>query len=81
MQVEEPVPVVLITRKGNKQQFKNFKVSAESEFVKRIKSHEQAEREEKEKVKMRTLAINEMQQAEERTLELEKLVTKRPNYS
>jgi regulator of nonsense transcripts 2 len=62
---EKTVNFVLITRKGNKQNYKNLSVPADSEFVQKIQQREEDERLEKEKVKALTLGISMMQEAEE----------------
>jgi len=46
-------------RKGNKQQYKQFEAEADSELVQKLKDQEQAQKEEKERVKRLTLNITE----------------------
>ncbi|XP_027219078.2 regulator of nonsense transcripts 2 [Penaeus vannamei] len=65
---EETKPVVnfvLMTRSGNKQQYNNVEMPVDSEIVTKLRSREEAERAEKEKVKRMTLEINERQEEEE----------------
>ncbi|XP_047478568.1 regulator of nonsense transcripts 2-like [Penaeus chinensis] len=65
---EETKPVVnfvLMTRSGNKQQYNNVEMPLDSEIVTKLRSREEAERAEKEKVKRMTLEINERQEEEE----------------
>ncbi|KAK2710519.1 regulator of nonsense transcripts 2-like isoform X2 [Artemia franciscana] len=59
------VSFVLMTRKGNKPQYKNLTVSVESDLAKNLINREMAERMEKEKVKRLTLDINERQEEED----------------
>lgn len=56
---------ILMTRKGNKQQYKNLEVSVSSELALNLKDREEAERVEKERVKKLTLDINERQEEED----------------
>lgn len=56
---------VLMTRKGNKQQFKNLAVPVTSELAQNLKDREEAERVEKQHVKLLTLNINERQEEED----------------
>ncbi|XP_035701719.1 regulator of nonsense transcripts 2 isoform X3 [Folsomia candida] len=65
------VNFTLMTKKGNKQQFKSIPVPADSELVQRIRTRDELERAEKESVKMRTLAISRLQEAEEHQRELD----------
>ncbi|GFS94914.1 regulator of nonsense transcripts 2 [Nephila pilipes] len=63
---EKPtVNFVLMTRKGNKQQFKNLAVPVSSELAQNLKDREEAERMEKQHVKLLTLNINERQEEED----------------
>ncbi|XP_060521085.1 regulator of nonsense transcripts 2 isoform X2 [Cylas formicarius] len=50
---------VLMVRKGNKQQYKQFEADADSELAQNLKDQEQAQKEEKERVKRLTLNITE----------------------
>ncbi|XP_077976967.1 regulator of nonsense transcripts 2-like isoform X2 [Glandiceps talaboti] len=66
--VEEPkshVDFVMITRKGNKQQYRTVQVPAESSLVLKLKNREEAELAEKQKMKQLTLNINERQEEED----------------
>ncbi|XP_071041513.1 regulator of nonsense transcripts 2 isoform X3 [Parasteatoda tepidariorum] len=64
--VEKPtMNFVLMTRKGNKQQFKNLSVPVSSELAQNLKDREEAERMEKQHVKLLTLNINERQEEED----------------
>ncbi|KAG8195281.1 hypothetical protein JTE90_028431 [Oedothorax gibbosus] len=56
---------VLMTRRGNKQQFKNLAVPVTSELAQNLKDREEAERMEKQHVKLLTLNINERQEEED----------------
>lgn len=56
---------VLMTRKGNKQQYKSLEVSVHSELALNLKDREEAEKMEKERVKRLTLDINERQEEED----------------
>lgn len=56
---------VLMTRRGNKQQFKSLEVPVTSELAQNLKDREEAERAEKEQVKKLTLDINERQEEED----------------
>lgn len=56
---------ILMTRKGNKPQFKSLEVPVSSELAQNLKDREEAERAEKEHVKMLTLNINERQEEED----------------
>lgn len=56
---------ILMTRKGNKPQFKSLEVPVSSELAQNLKDREEAERAEKEQVKMLTLNINERQEEED----------------
>lgn len=65
-QLQEPsednkakIGFVLMLRKGNKQQYKQFEAEADSELVQKLKDQEQAQKEEKERVKRLTLNITE----------------------
>ncbi|XP_071552083.1 regulator of nonsense transcripts 2 isoform X1 [Panulirus ornatus] len=65
---EENKPVVnfvLMTRSGNKQQYNSVEMPVDSELVTKLRTREEAERAEKEKVKRMTLEINERQEEEE----------------
>ncbi|KAK3865393.1 hypothetical protein Pcinc_028997 [Petrolisthes cinctipes] len=65
---EENKPVVnfvFLTRSGNKQQYNNVEMPIDSELVMKLRSREEVERAEKEKVKRMTLEINERQEEEE----------------
>ncbi|XP_042223985.1 regulator of nonsense transcripts 2-like isoform X2 [Homarus americanus] len=65
---EETKPVVnfvLMTRAGNKQQYNSVEMPVNSELVTKLRTREEAERAEKEKVKRMTLEINERQEEEE----------------
>lgn len=50
---------VLMVRKGNKQQYKQFEADVDSELAQNLRDQEQAQKEEKEKVKRLTLNITE----------------------
>ncbi|CAG9824197.1 unnamed protein product [Phaedon cochleariae] len=50
---------VLMVRKGNKQQYKQFEANVDSELAQNLRDQEQAQKEEKEKVKRLTLNITE----------------------
>lgn len=67
MKLEEKPTVnfVLMTRRGNKQQFKNLAVPVTSELAQNLKDREEAERVEKQQVKQLTLNINERQEEED----------------
>uniref|UniRef100_T1IJL6 Regulator of nonsense transcripts 2 n=1 Tax=Strigamia maritima TaxID=126957 RepID=T1IJL6_STRMM len=56
---------ILMTRKGNKQQYKNLEVPITSELAQNLKDKEEAERAEKERVKKLTLDISERQEEED----------------
>ena len=56
---------ILMTRKGNKQQCKRLDVPVESELARNLRSREEAERVEKERIKRVTLDINERQEEED----------------
>ncbi|KAG1674544.1 Regulator of nonsense transcripts 2 [Nymphon striatum] len=56
---------VLMTRKGNKPQYKNLEVPLDSELVTNLKDREKVEKAEKERVKRLTLDINERQEEED----------------
>ncbi|XP_030827970.1 regulator of nonsense transcripts 2 [Strongylocentrotus purpuratus] len=64
---EDPgtVNFVLMTRKGNKQQFKEFEVPVNSELAANLKNREEAEKAEKQRMKELTLNINERQEEED----------------
>ncbi|XP_072181831.1 regulator of nonsense transcripts 2-like [Diadema setosum] len=64
---EDPSTVnfVLMTRKGNKQHFREFEVPINSELASNLKNREQAERAEKQRMKELTLHINERQEEED----------------
>nr|CAG4641458.1 EOG090X0143 [Eurycercus lamellatus] len=59
------VNFVLMTRKGNKPQFKTMAVSSTSELALNLRNREVAEKAEKERVKKLTLNFNERQEEEE----------------
>uniref|UniRef100_A0A646QJ82 Regulator of nonsense transcripts 2 n=1 Tax=Hemiscolopendra marginata TaxID=943146 RepID=A0A646QJ82_9MYRI len=65
--VEEHTTVnfVLMTRKGNKQQYKNLEVPVTSELAQNLRDKEEAERAEKERVKKLVLDISERQEEED----------------
>nr|CAG4650736.1 EOG090X0143 [Simocephalus serrulatus]SVE94074.1 EOG090X0143 [Simocephalus serrulatus] len=64
--VDNPtVNFVLMTRKGNKPQFKNLAVPSDSELALNLRNREEAEKAEKERVKKLTLDFNERQEEEE----------------
>uniref|UniRef100_A0A1B6CUR7 Regulator of nonsense transcripts 2 n=1 Tax=Clastoptera arizonana TaxID=38151 RepID=A0A1B6CUR7_9HEMI len=68
MEPDQNEPVVnftLMLRKGNKQQYKNLTVPTDSELAQNLRSQEEAERMEKEKVKQLTLDINERLEEED----------------
>lgn len=48
-----------MVRKGNKQQYKQFEAAIDSELAQNLRDQEQAQKEEKEKVKRLTLNITE----------------------
>ncbi|XP_066260334.1 regulator of nonsense transcripts 2 [Euwallacea similis] len=56
---KQRIGFVLMMRKGNKQQYKQFEAEADSELVQNLKDQEQAQKEEKERVKRLTLNITE----------------------
>lgn len=56
---------VLMLRKGNKQQYKTFEADINSELAQNVRDQEQAQREEKEKVKRLTLNITERLEEED----------------
>ncbi|GAB6029878.1 Regulator of nonsense transcripts upf2, variant 2 [Chamberlinius hualienensis] len=56
---------ILMTRKGNKQQYRNLEVPVSSELALNLRDREEAERVEKERVKRLTLDINERQEEED----------------
>ncbi|XP_050312135.1 regulator of nonsense transcripts 2 isoform X2 [Anthonomus grandis grandis] len=56
---KEKIGFVLMVRKGNKQQYKQFEAEVDSELVQNLKDQEQAQKEEKERVKRLTLNITE----------------------
>ncbi|KAL1517813.1 hypothetical protein ABEB36_001536 [Hypothenemus hampei] len=56
---KQKIGFVLMMRKGNKQQYKQFEAEADSELVQNLKDQEQAQKEEKERVKRLTLNISE----------------------
>lgn len=65
---EDSKPVVnfvFLTRAGNKQQYNSVEMPVDSELVTKLRTREEAERAEKEKVKRMTLEINERQEEEE----------------
>lgn len=65
---EDTKPVVnfvLMTRSGSKQQYSNVEMPVNSELVTKLRTREEAERAEKERVKRMTLEINERQEEEE----------------
>ncbi|GIY54489.1 regulator of nonsense transcripts 2 [Caerostris extrusa] len=68
-EIKEPenqtINFVLMTRRGNKQQFKNLAVPISSELAQNLKDREEAERMEKQHVKLLTLNINERQEEED----------------
>ncbi|KAJ8931717.1 hypothetical protein NQ314_015335 [Rhamnusium bicolor] len=55
----EKIGFVLMVRKGNKQQYKQFEADVDSELAQNLRDQEQAQKEEKEKVKRLTLNITE----------------------
>nr|XP_006818844.1 PREDICTED: regulator of nonsense transcripts 2-like [Saccoglossus kowalevskii] len=59
------VDFVMITRKGNKQQLRTVQVPANSHFVSSVKTREEAEMAEKQRMKRLTLNINERQEEED----------------
>nr|CAG4635937.1 EOG090X0143 [Eubosmina coregoni]SVE69635.1 EOG090X0143 [Eubosmina coregoni] len=59
------VNFVLMTRKGNKPQFKNLAVPSDSDLAQNLRNREEAEKAEKERVKKLTLDFNERQEEEE----------------
>jgi len=62
---ETTMAFFLMTRKGNKAQFKNLAVPTDSELAQNLRNRELAERVEKERVKKLTLDFNERQEEEE----------------
>ena len=62
---EPTMAFFLMTRKGNKAQFKNLAVPTDSELAQNLRNRELAERVEKERVKKLTLDFNERQEEEE----------------
>ncbi|XP_064604775.1 regulator of nonsense transcripts 2-like isoform X2 [Liolophura sinensis] len=56
---------VLMTRKGNKQQFSNLNVPISEEFAAKFKERERAEKAEKERMKQVVLGIHERQEEED----------------
>merc|ERR1712071_349371 len=61
---EPTMAFYLMTRKGNKAQFKNLAVPTDSELAQNLRNREMAERVEKERVKKLTLDFNERQEEE-----------------
>ncbi|KAF0308344.1 Regulator of nonsense transcripts 2 [Amphibalanus amphitrite] len=59
------VTFLLLMRRGNKQQHRSLAVPDDSELAVSLRSHEEAERQERERVKQLTLNINERQEEEE----------------
>ena len=59
------VTFLLLMRRGNKQQHRSLDVPEDSELAVSLRCHEEAERQEREKVKQLTLHINERQEEEE----------------
>ncbi|UYV64261.1 UPF2 [Cordylochernes scorpioides] len=62
---DQTVNFVLMTRRGNKQQFKSLQVPVSSELAQNLRDQEEAERMEKQQVKRLTLDINERQEEED----------------
>lgn len=58
-QSSEKIGFVLMVRKGNKQQYKQFEAEIDSELAQNLRDQEQAQKVEKEKVKRLTLNITE----------------------
>lgn len=56
---------VLMVRKGNKQQYKTFEADINSELAQNVRDQEQAQREEKLRVKRLTLNITERLEEED----------------
>nr|CAI5856685.1 unnamed protein product [Callosobruchus analis] len=56
---EAKIDFVLMVRKGNKQQYKQFEAPVDSELAQNLRDQEQMQKEEKEKVKRLTLNITE----------------------
>ncbi|CAH0546674.1 unnamed protein product [Brassicogethes aeneus] len=56
---------VLMVRKGNKQQYKTFEADVDSELAQNLRDQEQAQKEEKERVKRLTLNITERLEEED----------------
>lgn len=56
---------VLMLRKGNKQQYKTFEADVNSELAQNLRDQEQAQREEKQRVKRLTLNITERLEEED----------------
>lgn len=61
----DTMPFVLMVRKGNKQQYKTFEADVNSELAKNVRDQEQAQREEKLRVKRLTLNITERLEEED----------------
>ncbi|XP_037077123.1 regulator of nonsense transcripts 2-like [Pollicipes pollicipes] len=59
------ITFLLLLRRGNKQQHKSLDVPEDCDLAVSLRSHEEAEREERERVKQLTLHINERQEEEE----------------
>ncbi|VDH99166.1 regulator of nonsense transcripts 2 [Mytilus galloprovincialis] len=59
------IEFMLMTRRGNKQQFTNINVPISAEFATKFKERTQAEKAEKEKMKQVVLGIHERQEEED----------------
>ncbi|XP_062617589.1 regulator of nonsense transcripts 2-like [Saccostrea cucullata] len=62
---DRSIEFVLMTRRGNKQQFTNLNVPISEEFATKYREREQAEKAEKEKMKQVVLGIHERQEEED----------------
>lgn len=62
---DNTIKFTLITRRGNKQQFSDLNVPVTAEFATKFKEREEAERQEKEKMKQVVLGIHERQEEED----------------
>ncbi|GAB1609122.1 regulator of nonsense transcripts 2-like isoform X2 [Argonauta hians] len=61
----DTIKFVLMTKKGNKQQYTNLNVPISTEFAAKFKDRERAERAEKEQMKLVVLGIHERQEEED----------------
>lgn len=63
--INDTIKFVLMTKKGNKQQYTNLNVPISTEFAAKFKERERAERAEKEQMKQVVLGIHERQEEED----------------